>query len=102
MSLPVLVSQQDSACNLVISRIKSYSVSISLKSLFEALEFGALAWVSFVLKMIIYLPDNAFLSSSLEINPGSCPWGPVADPSMKEIDELHHFIEKLGLEIILI
>ena len=29
---------------------------------------------------IEYLPDNAFLSSSLEINPGSCPCGPVADP----------------------
>ena len=29
---------------------------------------------------IFNLPDNAFLSSSLEINPGSCPCGPVAEP----------------------
>lgn len=30
------------------------------------------------------LPDNAFLSSSLEISPGSCPWGPVAEPINKQ------------------
>ena len=40
------------------------------------------------------LPDNAFLSSSLEINPGSCPCGPVADPSFEKWDKLLDKIQR--------
>ena len=46
----------------------------------------------------ICLPDNAFLSSSLEISPGSCPWGPVAEPI--NIQCIFRYIPRLKLMLI--